>query len=113
MCRRDVFMPLNIFRVLAIICLITSCASTSNDNIREQKLIYGECDVIELERITYKLAREKYPHRDQVVRFPFMFKDLGDRLRFFTAFPVGYNGGSPTTEFDKETCELIRIYETE
>lgn len=97
----------------AFACLLSACASTNDRWAENPELLYGDCDVIELERITRKLAREKYSHRKLFERFPFGFIDLGDRLRFFTHYPPTWAGGSPTTEFDKETCELIRIYETE
>ena len=99
---------------LPIACLLLeSCASTNARDAQGRPVYYGECDVTELERITFKLAREKYPDRSVVLRYPFMFIDLGDKLRFFTQYPEGWRGGSPTAEFDKEFCELIRIYETE
>lgn len=102
------------FQLNVVSCLvISSCASSSGGGASPQELFYGDCDVIKLEKITRELALEKYPRSRYALEYPYIFKDLGDRLRFYTHFPKTYLGGSPTTEFDKKTCKLIRIYETE
>lgn len=93
--------------------VLSSCASTDNVKTSTQELFYGSCNVIELERITRELAWEKYPLVRYVLEYPYAFQDLGDRLTFYTRFPKTFVGGSPTTEFDKETCGLIQIYQTE